>query len=111
MSLPEIPEGWEKCEVGEAERLLLPTGLLCDFDRKGLYVNIHYENSHAAEAIITMARNDLVAAFGITPVRKVEPIEFTVTATIDAGQGAGAVWVSILVDNKLVGKTFREVIE
>lgn len=107
MNCSEIPKGWEKCEIGDATHAILASGVEAQIKHIGV-----------ASSIITVGVNTIMFdrqgawdMLGITPVRKVQPIEFTVTATIDTGQGAGAVWVSILVDNKLVGKTFREVIE
>jgi hypothetical protein len=53
---------------------------------------------------------------GITPVRKVEPIEFTVEANRDSGHiyGTYALYPPFQYGNlpeEWIGKTFREVIE
>ena len=104
---PEIPkgwEGWEKCDLHEATHGFIANAIyLIEGKETG--------SEHIRVSIDSRIGAEDFDALGITPVRKVQPIEFTVTATIDTGQGAGAVWVSILVDSKLVGKTFREVTE
>ena len=107
---PEIPEGWEKCAVLCATKVMLATSdNLFDFENLGSSIRL------SSGSLIRIADMDWL---GITPVRKVkvEPIEFTVEAHRDSGHiyGTYALYPPFQYGNlpeEWIGKTFREVIE
>lgn len=102
MNYSKIPKGWEKCEIGEAMLLLCLDGNKYPFEMDAIHVTLRQD----------MLRIEALSFFGITPIRKVEPIEFTVRAHKSiVGVGIAEVQGNNTeVPDSWIGKTFREVI-
>ena len=107
---PEIPKGWEKCESGEATYGLSATGKLFHIINKCLA-----PGNDTASKIYPSDFEHL----GIVPLRliEVEPIEFRVER-IEIASGRLCLLISVEgtqldrpTADRMVGKTFQEVIE
>lgn len=105
---PEIPKGWEKCELSECTHQLLPSGLT-------------RENSDSINGIFVSEDNPIYrmdfALLGIIPIRRAKPLEFKVER-IEIASGRLCLLISVEgtqlarpTADRMIGKTFREVTE
>ena len=104
---PEIPKGWEKCDILEARNIAFQGNVL---ELENRVIALADDIKHTLETTFQ--------SVGITPVRKVkvEPIEFTVRPIMDSGHiyGTKVMWAGVEFNSapeEWIGKTFREVVE
>ena len=102
---PEIPkgwDGWEPCDLHEATHGFIANAIyLIEGKETG--------SEHIRVSIDSRIGAEDFDALGITPVRKAQPIEFTVTNLYR--EQSNCILVDGCAKPEWIGKTFREVIE